>query len=265
MSNLYENKNYLIEMPYIVSTPIYEYDISKANINVLYNKGVLSFEEYNRLKNMSRMSRQISIGLMEKENPDIITVLANGIIEFKKRFFEANNIQDNEVLSIKNDAVFVMGRLMNITKFENIEFALKNSYSLYMKIFNIEIYYRSDQINGCDIIDIKGINDKSLELHQNGMLILLSDVFEKIDCGNLVDAINVFNDYYNQYINRVLPIEYYRTFDSNSSYLVNMMGTLYMVPYVKDINMLDISYNLNFLRELYGYLSYMYFSANKRV
>lgn len=263
MSELYKHKNYLMPISYSISVPIYEYDISKANINILYNKKILSLEEYNRLKFMSRMDRQISVGSMQKANPQLITILADGIIEFKKRFFEANNIIDREILSIKNDAVFVMHRTMPITKFENIEFVLKNSYSLYMKINNIEMYYRSDQINGCDIIDIKGINDNTLKLHENGMLVLLSDIFEKLDCGDPRAAIQVFNEYYSKYIARALPIEYYRSFDSNSMYTINAFQYMYEVPYATDISVLNISYNLNFLRALYGYLSYIYLSPKK--
>lgn len=261
-SELYKKKNFLLDLPYLISIPIYEYDISKANINILYHEKAISIEEYSRLRMMSRQSRQVSIGLMIKENPKINEVLANGIIEAKRKFFEANNIQDNEILSIKNDAVFVTGRQMQHTKFENIEFLLKNYYSLYMKIFNLEIYYRSDQVTGWDMIDVKGINDSKLELHRNGMLVLLSEVFEQLDCGNLEDALSIFTEYYNAYIQRQLPIEFYRTFDSNSSYMVTIMGQSYSVTHA-DINILDISYNMNFLRQIYGYISYLYFSTRK--
>lgn len=262
MSELYKMKNFLIDSPYLISVPIYEYDITKANINILLRKNVISVEEYMHLKMMSRQSRQISIGMMMRENPSIVNILAGGIIEAKKMFFEANNIMDNEVLSIKNDAVFVLGRQLQYTKFENIEFVLKNSYSIYMKIFDLEIYYKSDQVSGLDIIDIKGINDEKLKYHQNGMLVLLSEVFEQLDCGNIDDAITIFNKYYKAYVSKSLPIDFYRAFDKESKYIVTIMGKSYYVTNA-DINTIDISYNMNFLRELYGYISFIFYSTRK--
>ena len=43
---LWENINYLAEISYLPNTLIYEYDISKANINVLYSKGVIDKKTY---------------------------------------------------------------------------------------------------------------------------------------------------------------------------------------------------------------------------
>lgn len=262
MSELYKMKNFLVDSPYLISVPIYEYDITKANINILLKKNAISIEEYKHLKLMSRKSRQISIGMMMRENPSLINTLAEGIIEAKKMFFDANSIMDNEVLSIKNDAVFVTGRQMQHTKFGNIEFILKNFYSIYMKIFDLEIYYRSDQVTGWDMIDVKGINDDKLQLHQNGMLVLLSEVFEQLDCGNIEDAISIFNEYYKAYVSKSLPVEFYRTFDNTSKYIVTILGTSHYVSYA-DINAIDISYNMNFLRELYGYISFIFYSTKK--
>lgn len=262
MSNLYALKNYLFGFPYLVATPIYEYDISKANINILYHDGVITKEQLNHFALMSRNDREKSIGLMIRENSDIQTILSDGIIEMKKRFFESNNILDTEVLAIKNDAVFVIGRKMTYTKFENVEFALKNFYSIYMKIFNLEIYYRSDQVTGLDMIDVKGINDKKLELHRDGMMVIISEVFEQLDCGNVEDALAIFNQYYMAYVNRQLPIQFYRTFDANSAYIISAMGTMYTVS-CANVSDVDISYNLNFLRQIYGYISHLYFNTRK--
>ena len=262
MSELYTLKNYLFEFPYLIATPIYEYDISKANINILYHEGALTKEQFDHFALMSRADREKSIGLMIRSNKDIQTILSDGIIKMKKLFFESNEIQDSEVLSIKNDAVFVIGRKMTYTQFDNIIFTLKNFYSIYMKIFNLEIYYRSDQVTGWDMIDVKGINDSKLELHRDGMLVIISEVFEQMDCGNIEDALSTFTGYYNAYINRQLPIQFYRTFDANSSYIISMMGKLYTVSHA-ELNELDISYNMNFLRQIYGYLSHIYFSSRK--
>ena len=45
MDNLYEKKNYLNPIPYLFSD-IREYDISKANINILFAKGIIDEDKY---------------------------------------------------------------------------------------------------------------------------------------------------------------------------------------------------------------------------
>lgn len=263
VSSLYEKKNFLTDLPYIISTPIYEYDISKANINVLFREGVISYEECEKLKRYPREARQVYIGMMQKANPEIVKILAAGITRAKQELFEVNNIQDNEILSIKNDAVFTVGRQLQFTKFDNIEFLLKNIYSIYMRIFNIEIYFESDQLHGYNVIDVKGINDDKLALHTNGMLAILSDILEQLVYGNINEAINIFNSYYNSYILKQLPIEFYRTFDAYSVYVIHTVNNAYTVNSVSNLNDIDISYNLNFMRELYGYLSQIFFSMKR--
>ena len=75
MSDLYKMKNFLIDSPYIISVPIYEYDITKANINILLKKNAISIEEYKHLKLMSRMSRQVSLGMKQRNCFLMLTIL----------------------------------------------------------------------------------------------------------------------------------------------------------------------------------------------
>lgn len=258
VSRLYERKNFLSDIPYRVAVPIYEYDISKANINVLYREHAISLDDYNRLKLMSRMSRQVTVGLMSIQNPTILTILSNGLTKAKKELFESNRICDDEILSIRNDAIFIMGRKLQITQFDNVEFKLKNMYSIYMKVFETELYYRSDMVSGTDTFDVKGINDKLLYLHENGFIQILLDVFEQLECGSIQQSISVLSDYYDRYIQLQLPIEYYRAFDQYSTYIINTKPWKYRINSVTDIKCIDISYNMNFMRQIYGYLSFMY-------
>ena len=65
MDNLYDKKNYLNPIPYLFSD-IREYDISKANINILFAKGIIDEDKYKYLYNLPRMDRQYTIGNMCK-------------------------------------------------------------------------------------------------------------------------------------------------------------------------------------------------------
>ena len=99
---IYDKVNYTSDISYLANTIIYEYDISKANINVLYSKGAIDKQTYDYLYNANRMIRQVYIGKLQRDDKNIVSILKQGIIEAKKMLFEANNIEDYEVLSIKN-------------------------------------------------------------------------------------------------------------------------------------------------------------------
>ena len=111
MSELWKLVNYNADIDYLIGSFIREYDIAKANINILLWKGLISIDQYNFLYNAYRMTRQITIGKMRASNPELGTALDAGVLEVKKLFFEANDIQDHEVLAIKNDAIYLINKL----------------------------------------------------------------------------------------------------------------------------------------------------------
>lgn len=265
---LWEKKNYLLDIDYLIATTIFEYDIRKANISVLYSEGVINREYYEYLYSADRMTRQVEVGYMIKDNKEVGDILANGIAKYRKLFFEANGIFDNDILSIKNDAIFVMKKKPLVTTFGNVEFVNKNTYSSFIKVLNKkEIYFRSDMVNQSMTIDIKGISDENLEKHQDYMLRVIGDIIYFIEVGDIRSGINYIKDFYNQYISRSLPIGYYRNFDEESKYNI-MVGTgYYSMDTCSDnrmINVIDISCNINVIRDLYGILINIYFSRKPR-
>lgn len=264
MSNLYTKVNYRSPVLYYIANNIYEYDIQKANINVLYSINEISKDQYIRLLQIPKIERQIEIGLMMRKDPELYKKLSNGITHYRKLLFESNQIKDTEVLSIKNDAIFIIGRKLYNTSFNNIKFILKNEYTTYMYLGKLEIYFRTDIINNNYIIDIKGINDDNLYLHE-AIISKLCEILYLIESGDIEYAIKVFNEFYNAYINRSLSIEYYRPLSSDGKYIIKSMNMIYCFDQLSDndINSVDIEYNQFILRSLYRYLCEIYFSRAK--
>lgn len=269
MGNLYNNKNYLVDIPYIFSSFIREYDIRKANINILYKKGVIDIDEYNYYLNLPRFDREYQIGMKIRKDKSIQQVLDEGIIEAKKLLFESNGLEDYDIVSIKNDAVFVLNKDLKYTKFDNIEFVNKNTYTSYIHLNGIEIYYRFDRISG-EHIDIKGIGDFKLAYHAKYMLDFIQFILQCVELSDLETAIIGLKTFYNQYVNRELDIGYYRTFDSISTYNIPRSygefryGLSCLDDTLENKMIIDISYNLSIIRELYGYVSNVYFSNNDK-
>lgn len=261
MSDLYNSINYQAPIKYIFSRYIREYDISKANINILYRKGVIDSNTFSRLLGSSRDERQIEIGLMEKHDNNIYKVLSEGIIEAKKWLFESNNLEDRDILAIRNDAVFVIDKQLAHTSFDNINFMNKNTYTSFICVGKnpISVFYRSDKISGQEFIDTKGLGKKS-SLHDSYMTDFIIYIINQMEQGDPSTAISILTDVYKQYVSLNMDIGYYREYNSDSSYKILNSEYRILDAYDKDKYSIDISYNMNILRELYSYIAAIYLS-----
>lgn len=262
--DLWNRINYTSEISYLVNTLIYEFDIQKCNINVLREAGVLDQETYEYLWNAERMVRQCYVGNMCK-NPEIERIRQSGTIEAKRKFFMANKIQDSEVLSIKNDAVFIISRVPPICDFGMIHFIKKHQYTGFYKVLNLELYFLYNSVTQEEGLDVKGINDEMLMRHQQYFLQFLKDLFYTIQMNGVAIALRLLKQFYLQYINLGLPIGFYRKFDPLSDYhfkFKSIVGAGFGAENVGEEmkKFLDISYNLNILRELQKILISIFFS-----
>lgn len=266
MTSLWKNINYSSPIPYVINKYITEYDIKKANISVLLHEGVIDEATYKMLYESDRDYRERYIGLIEKFDSSVYSVLSNGIIDFKRRFCEANELEDEDILSIKNDAIFVIAKKCVHKHFDNIIFDDKTVYTLFTKLNNLEVYYNYDMIGNNEIIDVKGIKDDILTLHKDYMVSFLCDVFYRLQCSTVEDAIKCCSTFYEEYVGRKLGIGYYREFNANSMFRINTHNSSYMLYNIDQsyINAIDISANLNILRSLHSILSDIYFDRRRR-
>ena len=252
---LYERKNYLMDVNYIFNSYIREYDIKKANINILLYKGIIGEEDYRKLSMLSRMDRQISIGYILQDE-EVNKVFEDGLKEIRRKFIEYNDLNENDILSIKNDAIYVINKAAVHTKFKNVSFICKNVYTSYMKLGNLEVYYGLEQMKDKEVIDVKGINESKLIYHKDYMLNMICDVLYYINIGNKEELGKYIHDLYTQYVYKQLPIEYYRTFDSMSMYNIMVNGFRYglnhLSPTPENYNILDISYNAKIFSTIYS-------------
>ena len=256
-SNVVDKSYYTLNIPYILSRYIREYDISKANINILLYKNYIDINIYDLLYNMEKKEREIYIGKWIQKEPIIQNIISDGILEMRRLFVASNNICDSDILSIKNDAIYIVDKIANVTKFNNIEFVLKNCYTTYIKLGKYEIYYTFNSVNDTESIDIKGINDNTLYLHENHIISFICQILYELENGNLKNIFSYFNTFFNDYINMKLDLGFYREFNPQSKFVSkSISGNRYIFDTIeeKDKYIIDISYNLNLLRELYRIL-----------
>lgn len=252
--------NYSTPLPYIISRRIREYDIAKANANIMLYKGAISLDEYNYALSLDRDGRQIYLGLKQQDK-DISEALKEGFTEFRTKFFESNNLSDIDIVSIRKDAIFVLDKICHYTKFDNIEFVLKNTYTSYIRIKGLDIFYYLDPVNNYENIDVKGIDDKNLPLHANAMLTFLCTVFDMIQSHSIKDTIECIYQFSEKYKKRELPIEYYREFNADCMYRMTVNGCNYLMSFIteSEIPYINISENYKFIMELYKIVTSIYY------
>lgn len=270
-SKLYEKTYWTAPIEYITSTYIREYDISKANINVLSYLGAITDDEYNYFYRLPKERREVMIGLLFKSRKDegLAKLLSNGIKECRRLFFEYNDIDESRVLAIKNDAIYLIDLIPSVTQINGkVEFRHKHTYTSYYRLnrkFNKEFYYYLDTPNNIEILDISGLGKDAYKVHENFLIDFFKELFYTVQTASINEAINLLQVFSQNYLEKKLPLDYYRRFDSISGYdtkIHNILGDIYnlMTLSEKDRDLVEIGYNYGILMNLYRYVSSMAFN-----
>ena len=213
MSKLYERDLYTSnDTDYIISKRIIEYDIKSANVNLCRYYKLLPEEELNKIENMDKHNRVVYVGKLQKDK-DFANKLSKAFKDIRKQFFISNGIVDSDILSIKKDAIFVVGKRCRNTNFGNITFVEKNVYSSYHKLNGLEFYYSGRE----DRLDIKGIDDNSLYLYQK-FINILKRLFRYLERGQKEEFVRFVKDFSQNYKEKKLSYEYYKEFKPKGTY-----------------------------------------------
>lgn len=246
----------------LINHPIYDYDIRHANISILRVYDKITDEQFNTLSNMPKLDREIAVGYMIRNNKEISNILHNGFKQARKVFITANKLDESTVLETRKDSIVTLEKV-NKTTFGCVEFILKNVYTSFYKIPRYEFFYghSKDLFNNNPTIEVKGISNDSLKYHKDYFLKFLLTVFDMVERSSLDNVLYYINTFSNKYVNRQLPIQYYREFNSNSKFILTVLDKNGNVKkrygvdtdYV-NIDILDISYNFGIINELYKIL-----------
>ena len=233
--------NYLTDRGYEFNSSIIEYDIKHWNIILMkYYNLYPDIKKLDRLDAMEKGKREKEVGLMQRADPELAKKLERAFNDIVTEFMQVNNLsKEDDVISIKKDAVFVVNKPVLKTEFGPVNFIPKNHYHAFIAIERLEFYIAKDHI------DVKGIGD-NLYLHNNGMLAVIDSLVNVIENEDTA-ALNAFLiSLCEMYKTKNLDITCYREFNSKSMYKCNMedkemylenIGYDYLDKYC------DISYN----------------------
>lgn len=249
ISQLYNKDTYLNKnIDSIINKKIIEYDLKSANTSLCKEYNLLSDSVIKKIEAMKKHDRVVSIGKLQRKDKDFNVNLKNSFRDIRKRFFEANSIKDNDILSIKKDAIFCL-KECKCTKFGECKFAEKNIYTSYIFLNEkLEIYYNArgktfDQPK----LDIKGIDDAILMRHDGFMLEFFKTLFKHIESGSEPMIFRYLNRFMSQYKHLQLPVGYYREFNNRSMIVLNDMDEIFedetFIPFEHKQEHLNIDYN----------------------
>ena len=222
---------------YLFNKPIYEYDMQEAGYNLIRAYQLLPQERIDWLSSLSKERRHIVIGKMYKENLAFKENHMNAFKEARKLFFESNDLETSDIISIKKDAIFTTKECKVTRFFEFINFRKKHEYTSYIRLGRkLEFYYSPDNI------DIKGLSDKAIDAHSEYMIDFIKSFIDKMETTTRPAVLKYTRKFIDRYKRKELPIGYYRRFDTNSFYdTVNLDGMkLYECDNIDDV---DISFN----------------------
>lgn len=250
-SELYKKTNYLSERPIVIDR-IYEYDIRSANTSALRASGKIDESILTMLEGLNKQAREEAIGKMIRRDKArvIWPLISKGIKSAREQLFRYNQLQDDNILSIKNDAVFVIGRKLKYTKFGPFEFRAKHQYAAYMLIEKVEIYY--DQKN--QSLSIKGVRDEVVNHpdHQNGMIKFLIKVFRYLVMDQRDELRRYLITFVHKYKAMELPYQYYRELNGNNIYRtkIELSGFEYNLSEIGQVD-------LDIINPIYNYTKFI--------
>lgn len=214
MSTLYEKDLYTNkEYDYLIGKRIIEYDIKSANVNLCRYYELLPEDELNKIEMMSKRERVIYVGKLQRDDKNFAKKLSKAFKDMRKQFFIANKIVDSDILSIKKDAIFIVGKRCHNTNFGNVTFVEKNVYSSFHRLNNLEFYYSGKDHK----VDIKGIDDNSLYLYQS-FINILKRLFRYLERNQREEFVKFVKDFVTNYKEKRLTYEYYKELTTNGCY-----------------------------------------------
>lgn len=259
---IWEKDRYVAPYEWLINKHLREYDLSKANISLLLEYGFISKKRYDEIFNMPREQREITVGLMQRDNPELSKGLSNCFKDARRRFFEINELNPDNVLYIDKDSITTIDTLVPYTRIsDNLEFKLKNEYSSFYRLQYIDfLYYCNGAIEN---FRLKGAGKQVPTKHKEHFMQFLLALAYTAQTDTVENCILMIKDFYYNYTHRLLDREFYRELNNRSMFKIVNSG--YHTYYADAINSIgiefvDISHNADILRILYRIFMTEYFS-----
>lgn len=198
---------------YLFDDEIIEYDMRDAGYSLICQYDLLPAEKIHELAAMGKgEARHKAVGLLQRDK-EFSKALLDKFAEMRQIFISSNNLVDDQIVTVKKDAIFTVGRCKK-RKFGLVEFSQKNRYSSYVRLSTIkpiiEFYYSSSQL------DVKGMGDIAVNTHRLFLITFIQNVISKIEMKNIQALRRYLIKFINDYKSGELDEEFYLEFNNLS-------------------------------------------------
>lgn len=239
LEELYINKNLL----YLFNKEIIEYDMQSAGYSLIREYRLLPEEEIELLSHLGKKDQTIQIGKLQNKYPDFKKSLKEAFSAARNRFYLQNDLELDQILSVKKDAIFTLRSCKEQKVGDYINFREKNKYSSYVLLSaskgkSLELYYNPSKL------DVKGISDEKVQLHQDHMLWFLQQWFVRMETMPPQEVLAYTRRFIDKYKRRELDVGFYRRFSPDSTFILKGDSGIRFTEYWNHAKEdLDISYN----------------------
>lgn len=247
---IYRKHNYTRrDVNYIKNTPITEYDMSNAGINILLTHGKFTKEFVDYLNTLDKLTKNITVGKILQEHPDWNKLMMEEFIKIRGEFMYLNNLEDSDILSIKKDAIFVINKKPKILQVhENYIFREKGVYDTYLNVRNKEFYINIEK----GTYDVKGFSKKVVDIQEDCFIdfIITCTLLDKEDRFKLYQHIKNFR---NDFLEYKLDKEFYYDLEEDGyKYKYNKESIVFIVSPTppEDITLCNIDNNYKYILEV---------------
>lgn len=220
-----------------------EYDMRDGGLSIIKENKMLPPYMIERLEKIPKgVQRNSFIGKLKHNEmySDVPKQQNEKFKEYRLLFGERNRLTNDNIFAVRKDAIFVKKFCYETKIGTYIEFREKNIYDAFMRINNIEFYWKRDKT-----IDVKGIVDTVIHKHDGYLNLMIWEFMRYL--------VSFDNDAAKKYIVNIidkykffeLHPEYYRMYDNRSGYQTILNGQVHLVDNVgvSQIPSTNIGYN----------------------
>ena len=222
-----------------------------AGLSVIREDKLLPIQLIQRIEALPKHERSIFIGKLSllPAYTNLAKIITDRIKFWLNEFCIMNSLVKEDILSVKRDAVFLVGNYpTNLSVNMNIKFNVKSSYSVFMRIGQLELFISTAK----NLIHVKGIDDTLVEkYHRNAFLMFILDFVKSVETQKLAEAAETLQLFKTEYTNLALPVDFYRELNSSSLFRMRSLAgrctTLIETIDPKDMELVDISFNFKII------------------
>lgn len=165
------------DIEYLFNVDLYEWDCMDAGFSIIQQFHLLDDKTIQHLRSLDKLPRHIEVGKIQGRDKDFSRRFMEKFAEVRNIFITTNDLTDNDIVSVKRDAIFTTKNCTRVN-FGKVRFRAKNLYSSYIRfpeIRNLEMYY------GENNYDIKGMGEVSIDRHRLYMIDFLRTMIQYIE------------------------------------------------------------------------------------